>query len=247
MRTVVLRVALLGLALGLVVREVEAQEETCDLPGGNVSIRRVLQGGRWSRSYETVPIGFGVQTDSRWFWATSYLGPSGRPPGDPRDPAWRCQYNPQYGIDDDSSSAWCEGVQGDGIGEVLILPTAYFEDRLNAVRAPWRLTGLRIWAGFGKSPALFRANNRLREVRLAVVRKLAAPRGDSIDVQIADQRTFELQDLDGWQDVSLPEIRFDESFYFLALEIRSVYPGARYHDTCISGIIPVTSPVPARP
>lgn len=249
MQPIMLQAVLLGLTLGLGVGGLEAQEDTCDRPpGGNDELRRMLQGGRFSNGYESMAFRTGIQGNAWWYWATSYLGPSGSPPGgDPEDIARRCQYNPGYALDDDSSSAWCEGVPGDGIGEVLFLPAPHFEHSLYPAYESSRLTGLRIWAGFGKSPALFRANNRPREVRVSLVRKHAAPRGDSIDVQIADQRTVELQDSDGWQDLALPEVRFDETFSFLALEIRSVYPGTRYHDTCISGIRPVTSSAPVRP
>lgn len=247
MRTIMRCVVLLGLSLGLGVGSLMAQMEPCGPPGGNELIRRMLQGGRWS-SIDEVHLSSPPVQDDRGHWATSYLRPSGTRPSDPdAEIGWTCQYLPERVRDDDSTSAWCEGVEGDGVGEVLFFPAGYYQDRLGGTYASSRLTGLRIWVGFGKSPALFRANGRPRELQVTIARKRPFAGGDSVEVQIADQRTVELQDLDGWQDVPLPEVRFDESFSFLALEIRSVYAGTRYHDTCISGIIPVTSPIPVRP
>lgn len=239
MRTVRRCGMLLGLALGLGTTGPAAQMEPCHAPGGNALIRPMLQGGRWS-SIDEIHLGSPAVQDDRGHWATSFLGASGTRPSDPdAEIAWTCQYLPERVRDLDSTTAWCEGVEGDGVGEVLFFPAGYYQDRLGGTYGSSRLTGLRIWAGFGKSPALFRANGRPREVRISIARKRPFTGGDSVELQVAVLPAGELQDFDGWQDVPLPETRFDDTFSFLALEIRSVYPGTRYRDTCITGIQPV--------
>jgi len=192
------------------------------------------------------------------FWATSMLLPS-EPPGIEPE-AWEglsCRHSPAATQDADSATAWCEGVEGDGVGEVLALPweTSLYpggSERLRNVRTQTlsgRLTGLRIWAGYGRSPALFRANGRPRLLHVSAVHANLAEGPNQIpqygwahhNLTVTDLGDVELRDVNGWQEVSFPAVPL-EKLLFLALEIRSLYPGTRYHDTCVSGARLVTDP-----
>jgi hypothetical protein len=185
--------------------------------------------------------------------ATSFLAPSGVPPAAPPAGAnraarrryeraamdWRCQYAASKVADADSTTAWCEGTPGDGVGEIVVFQTS-------AEAGP---PVLEIWAGYGKSESVFRSNARPRQVRVWALRF-------EVDVEMEDgpgkvefasprpvgSRVVELRDLDGWQPLPFPDLRGGPSSdaglldLLVGVEIRSVYPGARFTDTCVSEI-----------
>ncbi len=122
-------------------------------------------------------------------------------------------YHPLYVSDDDPRTAWVEGAAGDGIGEWLRL-------RVTEMDGATRLR-LHVRNGYQKSPSLYLANARPREVTVKLL-----PSGT--------QRRVTLGDAEGWQDVVIeqPAGKLD----VVELRIESVYPGTRYTDTCISDI-----------
>ena len=72
--------------------------------------------------------------------------------------AWRyeqhsCRYAPKRAFDNEPKSAWCEGAKDNGIDHVLLVPL-----RKRGARR------VEVWAGYGKSKAVFKANNRLKKV-----------------------------------------------------------------------------------
>ena len=96
--------------------------------------------------------------------SSSFLMPSGPAPkiiedtegGPPNDDAyvnWTCTYTVGKITDNDPKTAWVEGVKGYGTGEVIIVPCL---DLTKPVK---------IWAGYGKSEAVYSTNSRPKKVR----------------------------------------------------------------------------------
>lgn len=259
MRSIVLRVVLLGLSLGLGAGHLHAQGryDRC-AGGGNPAIRTLLEQGRASEPlvYWFLPQSgaFEFLNTSNQHWATSSLAASGTPPTilrlpryvdfyrtTPVDSAdlahalWTCQYSADRLADYDTTTAWCEGVPGDGIGEVVLFRADFVS--VSEWEGPPRL---QVWAGYGRSESLFRANSRPRQVRVWVVRhngnRTIERRMIFDSVRVVGSRLVELQDVNGWQALPLPDIGDELRNFLVALELRSVYPGTRFHDTCISEI-----------
>lgn len=181
--------------------------------------------------------------------SSSFLLPAGTPPkiiefkdGPPDDAAyveWTCRYSVGKISDHDPKTAWVEGVKGQGIGEVLIVPCL-------DLKKP-----VKIWAGFGKSDAVFSSNSRPKKIRTVVIR---SPRGEAAqdgtvykDLTLIAEGTALLIDKNGYQNLPVPKFKietylpkdFDQKVeyqYFLGIEILEVYPGSKYEDTCISEI-----------
>lgn len=182
--------------------------------------------------------------------SSSFLMPEGTPPkiiedsegGPPDDGAyvkWNCRYSVGSLTDGDSKTAWVEGVDGPGIGEVLIVPC------LDLKRS------VKIWAGYGKSEATFMANSRPQKLRLVIVRAEfsgATQYGYNVEnLTVINEKIVSLVDKNGYQKLPVPDFKsetyfsknFDQNYdykYFLGVEILSVIPGTKYADTCISEI-----------
>ncbi len=181
-------------------------------------------------------------------WSTSMLRPEGRAPESPgpcgkyrfNSPcekylalyhAWRCMYGAGSAMDHKPSTAWVEGADGDGIGEIVMV-------KVDITRP------VRIWAGFGRSEKLFLANNRPKRV---VVYALEGFGGsgkllfDFNNIRVIGKREAELKDVNAYQELPLPAYRLspdprNDRHTFVAVEILSVYRGNNYRDTCISEI-----------
>jgi hypothetical protein len=178
-------------------------------------------------------------------WATSTLKASGQPPPRPSKAAededftndygmardeWSCMYSALRAFDGNKDSAWCEGVAGQGVGEVMVV-------RADAARQT------AIWGGFGKSEALFLANSRPRKIKLWVLQaqqSLAHQYGTGHgEIHVLAEGEAELKDQNGFQDLPVPKFTplKDGKATFLAIQILSVYPGKKYQDTCISEVV----------
>jgi hypothetical protein len=182
--------------------------------------------------------------------SSSFLMPSGTPPkiiGDPNEGPpndaeyvkWTCRYSVGSLTDNDPKTAWVEGVDGPGIGEVLIVPCL-------DLKKP-----VKIWAGYGKSDAIFKANNRPKVLRLVIVRaeKYGAPQNGYIyeKLKVIAEGKITLEDKNNYQSLQIPAYtpetyysqRFNEDteyMYFLGFEIVDVYQGTKFDDTCISEV-----------
>jgi hypothetical protein len=106
---------------------------------GNAELRSMIAAGHVTGLDE----GPSLSLDA---WATSSLVPS--------EAGSTVRFGPLALRDGRSSTAWCEGVAGDGVGEIVIGPPLVEERPVE------------IWIGYGKSPALFRSNGRPRRVRV---------------------------------------------------------------------------------
>lgn len=125
-------------------------------------------------------------------------------------------YHPNYALDGNAATAWVEGVDGDGEGQVLAWDTSAIPGA--------RRVKVRVRNGYQKSDALLAAN--------------AAPRAVTLEVWDGRTRvattTAELTRASGWQDlvVDLAGKGFDH----LELRVDSVHAGSKYRDTCISDV-----------
>lgn len=146
-----------------------------------------------------------------------------------------CKYSAYWVADDKPQTSWCEGMEGDGIGEVV------------ARDLPGDATAVEIFAGFGKSKKQHGKNNRPKEIRLHILgiggvgaTQGAAFLGGLTKLAVVDAT---LRDEFGFQRVNLPQLNPDDPGakmgFVVALEIRSVYRGSKYRDTCVAEIRPV--------
>jgi hypothetical protein len=178
-----------------------------------------------------------LRTEVPEAWASSYLSTdnSGK-------------YAPDkitdYGPDSDDgpgqaliSTAWVPG-NGDGIGEVVIVNTSIPQN-------------FKIWNGFGKSKALYLANNRPKEVTFYLLIAESADETKTgylyknLKVRAEAKRT--LADKFEYQYINLKEFQIildkeqekDNTmaiYSLLGIKINSVYKGTKFNDTCISDI-----------
>lgn len=146
----------------------------------------------------------------------------------------------------DRNSVWCEGAEGYGIGEsITIKQTLYSpymtvygptsdgeygyrmqlpEDFKPEDRIKFPYTKLCIVNGYAKNEKLWAANSRVKEMKLYV--------NDVLYAYIHLKDTIKPQYLPLY---NIPAFSTTEmSFKF---EITDVYPGEKYEDTCITGIV----------
>lgn len=129
-------------------------------------------------------------------------------------------YDAERLYDGSARTAWVEGAEGDGVGERLtftILPEGDADGR------PVPLWGLDLVNGYAKSEPTWAANGRLRELAMAI-------NGEPV-------RVIRLQDSAEIQTVDLGEGLLVGPGDVIELEIRAVYPGARYRDTALSELV----------
>ena len=110
-----------------------------------------------------------------------------------------------------SVGAWCEGVEGPGIGETISL-------RIDGGPAFRQLS---IRNGYNKSQTSFANNGRVKRMR--------------ITSDIGIDTTVTLEDKMGAQIIPLPKVAQHQ---WLKLEILDVYPGKKLADTCIDDLGP---------
>ena len=134
-------------------------------------------------------------------------------------------YLPLYVADDDASTAWTEGVAGDGSGQWLRV-------RFSSMKGATKVR-LRIRNGYQKSHRLFLANERARQVTFTLL-----PGNTKVEKTLTDT--------EGWQEVTLEQPA--AVLAGLELKIGSVFPGTKYEDLCISDVqIFVTAETPDNP
>jgi len=118
-------------------------------------------------------------------------------------------YPATYVLDNDKSTAWVEGLVGDGSGESIV-----FEHH-----KPQKVSKIVLLNGYHKTADLYKANNRVKDMDIIF------SNGQVIHYSCADAR--------------LPiEIEFEAPIEtdHIEIVIRSVYLGAIYDDTAITGI-----------
>ena len=119
-------------------------------------------------------------------------------------------YEPLQSLDNDYSTAWVEGVSGNGEGEWI----SYNLEKESVVQV------IAILNGLASNEDLYYANNRAKEVEITF------SSGETITMLLSDDN-MELQ------AICLPEeIKTDS----IDIRIISTYPGSKYDDTCISEV-----------
>lgn len=209
--------------------------------GGDHSLKQRLGSGRIESLKE--PLGPNGLFNA---WSTSMLKAEGTPPKSPgrcaeEDPGdacehylasyheWSCMYCAGMAMDNNPATAWVEGAEGDGIGEAVLV-------KVDIARP------VRIWAGFGRSEMVFRANNRPKKVAVYTLEGIggaAQTYFEFADIKVIARRELELKDMNGYQPLPLPSgkvVSREQQHTFVAVEILSVYPGEKFKDTCISEI-----------
>jgi len=175
------------------------------------------------------------------------------------------EYGAHNLFDKDGSTAWVEGVKGDGIGESVYIGMG---DRLNEI--------ICIVNGYQKSRSIYFKNNRPKTLRLSLFVGFMIP-GEVTEIvsvcrirQFGNEKLIILRDTLGPQEFRLPfnllkASEFEEQSmqlflndfgkefekitkscsgcdtvpyveYILLLEIVDVYKGTKWDDTCISDI-----------
>ncbi|WP_338236789.1 NADase-type glycan-binding domain-containing protein [Persicobacter diffluens] len=235
---------ILILSLNAFAQEVEILPCECC---GNSELKKVSE-------FENIDISLYYSFDgSSSNWCTSYLKPGGIAPKNPTqdeivkayeldDPDiieeleaqrrdfvnWSCKYSPLQ-LQADHNSAWVEGVEGSGAGEIVLTFLDIFKP-------------IEIWAGYGKSPGLFSANNRPHNINVYVLQVDSSEDTENGKLFSGLTRVavhqIALKDFNGFQDVDLdlPENLDRSKDYLIAIELIDVYAGRKYNDTCISVI-----------
>ncbi len=161
-------------------------------------------------------------------------------------------YGPFNLVDNDTQTAWVDGIEGHGIGESI------------KIVVPEGKNGLKIFPGYGKNESLFYKNDRPSKLRISGIVGIN-PEGyvsetagvyycisvpGEIIIGLEDKMGFQYIDWTGLQpaiDSLYQEIDslFKRSFpmlvagpikKMLSVEITDIFPGSSWDDTCISEI-----------
>ncbi|MFT5680772.1 MAG: hypothetical protein ACI8RZ_001678 [Myxococcota bacterium] len=155
-------------------------------------------------------------------------------------------YGAHLALDGDQSTAWCEGVDGTGVGQSLSI----------ALAEPELIEAILIHGGYFKSASLLAANGRIKAMTMVAENGMGGPRIDA-SFQLADPAQIPATDPCGapgtpsdmtsdawfsrastnngalvWQN----DGTFTEPMAGINLTISDVFPGAKFADTCISEI-----------
>jgi hypothetical protein len=128
----------------------------------------------------------------------------------PRDPnVNRFNYGPDSLFDNDYGTAWVEGVDGQGIGEWIVVE--FDKPRL--------VQDIQIANGYNKDPELYQKNSRVKEIKL--------------EFSGRERKSVVLKDTGSMQSITPPK---DEGLnaFWIKFTIESVYPGSKFADTAIS-------------
>lgn len=151
--------------------------------------------------------------------------------------------------DDDLSTAWVEGNNSDGIGEWVCLKidflNGYVFDYEDESLSEKLKIHLKINNGFCKNVTTFFNNNRIKKAKISIFEypwdAFEDERGTFVFEEpiINSEFEIELNDVSEEQDFEFlieKKGNFKRGVLglFLKLTILEVYPGEKYHDTCIS-------------
>jgi hypothetical protein len=120
-------------------------------------------------------------------------------------------YLPLYVGDDDPTTTW--NLKTEGIGEWLRMRVTQMEGATK-VR-------MKIRNGYQKSPRLFEANSRAKDLTVVLL-----PSNKIVEVALADQS--------GWQEIAVEQAA--GPLEAVELRVKSVFPGKKYDDLCISDV-----------
>jgi hypothetical protein len=115
-------------------------------------------------------------------------------------------YGPDKLNGGDGNGAWCEGIDGSGVGQTITL----HQKQGNVIGS------LSFVNGYTKTPQLFRANGRIKQAR--------------IETSNGYRKTVNLPDTTEWQNIAISPSKVS----WVRLTILAVYPGMRGSDTCVT-------------
>lgn len=118
-------------------------------------------------------------------------------------------HSPERIFDGDISTAWVEGVNGQGIGEAI---TLYFDSE-------YILNKVVINAGYQKNSEIYGKNSRPKELK--------------ISFSDGSSQVYTLQDINAKQEIIFEKAVITK---YISFTIQSVYQGNKYEDTVISEI-----------
>ncbi|NMB64112.1 MAG: hypothetical protein GYA16_04495 [Spirochaetes bacterium] len=124
------------------------------------------------------------------------------------------KYEPFYARDNKLTTAWCEGVKGDGIGEWIQFTLSAWESYGEIINV-YRIL---IVNGFAASKELYYANNRVKKLQ--------------IEFSEGQKKILELKD--GVLDYQVFVVHTKTKW--VRMRILEVYKGKKYDDTCISEV-----------
>lgn len=128
------------------------------------------------------------------------------------DPQFGNRYGPGNLFDQNPSTAWVEGVRGDGAGQKILI----------AFDRPRRVAGFQITNGYAKNRDIYRKNARVRTAMITL------SDGSTQSVSLPDDMRANRFTFGAPQETT-----------WLEFEIGSVFAGARYSDTAVSELIPI--------
>jgi len=139
-------------------------------------------------------------------------------------------YSASFVLDENPATAWCEGSDGDGVGETLTL----------SFSKPVSVQALEVQGGYFKSGALLRDNGRIKRVKVAI------DGNRSTEVSFSDpskpgsvSRSSGISWLEQiTQNPAVVMLGFPEDATTTSLELTvlETFKGAKHTDTCISGV-----------
>lgn len=158
----------------------------------------------------------------------------------------RLHYEQVKICDDDLSTAWVEGVSGNGIGEwVVIIVDGDYQNLSykKSICTEQIKYSLKINNGYCKNNVTYTNNNRLKKAKITIYEvPLCYNQTETIAIE-EPFKTYETEielcdsnDTQKFDFIIKPKAKFSEGFLvlFTQLTILEVYPGEKYHDTCIS-------------
>jgi hypothetical protein len=119
-------------------------------------------------------------------------------------------YGPENLFDDDTDTAWVEGVPGQGIGQWIVVAF----DRIRLVKS------IEIINGYAKDHLVFQKNSRVKDIKVEFSGR-------------DEPEYFKLKDSETPQPVPLPDDAPLKA-YWIKFTVESVYPGTKWEDTAIS-------------
>jgi len=139
------------------------------------------------------------------------------------------KYKPANAFDNDIKTAWVEGREDDGEGEIL----AFFRP------TPSKRFG--ILPGYGTEKH-FKLNNRVRSIRFSVFEMPGINANQCLGVfyskgKLLKTDVFSFEDKMAVQYFSPGKYSLSDNGYIYTIEILSVYKGIKYTDTCIAEVV----------
>ncbi len=145
-----------------------------------------------------------------------------------KDAVNQYSYGPDNLFDDNLSTAWVEGVSGSGVGEWVEIEFTEFK----------HLEAIGIVNGYTKNESLYRANNRIRKIRLEIttlLNRTGTPNPETTEIELEEKQFNELN-----RNAQAPFISWLADFgdgisiKKIRLTILAVTAGDKYNDTCMA-------------